>query len=372
MTSLLLMGGLTGAIFGTALYKVAAMRHSRVLGMLTFADLKIMKFAFTAIAVASFGYGLADLTGVAEQINLVPRTMAFTGWAHVLGGVIFGVAMAGTGFCPGTAACRASTNAGKSKFDGLISVLGLFVGIGIFAFLKQPLIDSGILGAPQRLTLHGALGLPFGPVVMLSGAFFMVLATTLDRFGPEPKYDTTGLTLVDRLRGEWHWLPSGIIGGLMVLWATQQDGYIGYSGSILAVYGWAFDLAGTPSSLVPEVTDAIVWRSALIIGVALGAFTTHLWSKKIEWPSADDNTATTFNPSAAITSFGGGAGLALGAMIGGGCTTGAFIAAFPTLSLGSFAMGGTFFGVAVATAFVMKMGGSLNFLSGAAAPQTNK
>ena len=49
-------------------------------------------------------------------------------------------------------------------------------------------------------------------------------------------------------------------------------------------------------------------------------------------------------------SFAGGTGLALGAMIGGGCTTGAFISAWPTLSLGSFAMAGTFFAASMAVA----------------------
>ena len=42
--------------------------------------------------------------------------------------------------------------------------------------------------------------------------------------------------------------------------------------------------------------------------------------------------------------------MCLGALIGGGCTTGAFIAAWPTLSLGSLAMAGTFFVVSMAMA----------------------
>ncbi len=54
-------------------------------------------------------------------------------------------------------------------------------------------------------------------------------------------------------------------------------------------------------------------------------------------------------PKALVKSFVGGLGLSLGAMIGGGCTTGAFIAAWPTLSIGSLAMAGTFFGVSMAT-----------------------
>ena len=66
-------GLLTGAAFGVVLYKVGASRYSRVIGMLTLRDTKVMKFAFTAIATASALYGLAALFGVAEPLHLVPR-----------------------------------------------------------------------------------------------------------------------------------------------------------------------------------------------------------------------------------------------------------------------------------------------------------
>ena len=362
MFTTLAMGTLTGMVFGMVLYKVAAMRHSRVLGMLTFSDLKIMKFAFTAIAVSSFGYGLANLTGVATELNLVPRIMSFNGWSHVLGGVIFGTAMGLTGLCPGTAACRLPARAGKGRFDGLLAVIGLFVGIAIYAAVKTPLVEAGIIGAPRPLTLHGSLGLPYGPVAVLTGVFFLVLATVLDRFGPEPVYDTPHASFIEKVRGEWHWLPAGALGGLTVLAATMQDGYIGFSGSILATYGWVLDAAGMTSELVPTVSDGIMWRAALIGGVVIGALFTHAWSLKQTWPSAEDNAPTKLFGSGSALALGGGTALSLGAMIGGGCTTGAFIAAFPTLSLGSFAMGGTFFAVGLATAAALRFSGKLSQL----------
>ena len=60
------LGGLlTGAAFGVVLYKVGASRFSRVIGMLTLRDTKVMKFAFTAIATSSTVYGIASIFGVA-------------------------------------------------------------------------------------------------------------------------------------------------------------------------------------------------------------------------------------------------------------------------------------------------------------------
>jgi uncharacterized membrane protein YedE/YeeE len=61
-----------------------------------------------------------------------------------------------------------------------------------------------------------------------------------------------------------------------------------------------------------------------------------------------------FSVAASSKALAGGFGLALGAMIGGGCTTGAFIAAWPTLSVGSLAMGGTFFVASMATASLLQ------------------
>lgn len=351
MSSALLMGILTGAVFGTALYKVAAIRHTRVIGMLLFADGTVYKFAFSAIAVACFGYGLADLTGNAEGWNLVPRVMAYTGSAHLIGGIIFGTSMALTGCCPGTSVCRASSGVGGTRFEGISAVIGLFAGIFVYSLVKQPMLDSGAMAAPQGLTLHGWLGLPYGPVAMALGVFFLVAAALIHRFGADPLPAPPAQGLMARIRGPWHWLVSGSIAGGVILWATHQDGYVGYSGSVLAIYGWAADALGMTSKLVPTISDGIVWRAGLLVGVGVGAFQASLWSTKIDWPSPEDKDAPRqFKAKGHAFSFAGGVGLALGAMIGGGCTTGAFMAAFPTLSLGSFAMGGTFFAVALITA----------------------
>jgi uncharacterized protein len=354
MSTALMMGLLTGVVFGTALYKVAAIRHTRVIGMLLFADGTVYKFAFSAIAVACFGYGLAATTGVAESLGLVPRVMSFTGWAHVLGGVIFGVSMAGTGCCPGTTVCRASSGIGSGRFEGWTAVIGLFVGIFIYSLIKQPLFDAGIMTAPQGLTLHGWLGLPYGPVAMFLGVFFLVVATLIDRVGGAPTPLPKAEGIVARIRGPWHWLPAGAIAGVVIVWATSQSGYVGYSGSVLAIYGWAADALGMTTTLVPKISDGIIWRAGLLGGVGLGAFLASKWSTRHTWPSVEDTQgARSFNVKGHLFSFTGGTGLALGAMIGGGCTTGAFMAAFPTLSLGSFAMGGTFFAVALITARIV-------------------
>jgi len=87
-------GLLTGAIFGFVLHRGGLTRYSRIMGTMLLKDFKAMKFMFTALAVAALGYGMADLF----DLGVAPRVNPYLGWAHVAGGVIFGVGMGLAGF----------------------------------------------------------------------------------------------------------------------------------------------------------------------------------------------------------------------------------------------------------------------------------
>lgn len=344
-------GLLTGAAFGIVLYKVGATRYSRIMGMLTLRDTKVMKFAFTAVATAAFPYGLAASLGFSESLGLVPRIMPFTGWAHVVGGVLFGVAMGATGYCPGTCATKTGGRGGAKKFGPGAALVGLVVGILVYNLVKTPLMDAGVIATNQKpMTVHGLLGLPYGAVALIAGALFLLIAFAVDRFTPEAKYEPVRerKSVMDYVRGEWSWLAAGIVGGAVVVLATAQDGYLGFSGAVLAVVGWGASLVGLPLEVVPKITPDIVWRAALILGAIGGGLLSHVVSIPSK-AAAEQPAPKVLDPKALAISFTAGVSLSLGAMIGGGCTTGAFISAWPTLSVGSFAMGGTFFAVSMLT-----------------------
>lgn len=358
-----LFGLLTGMAFGAVLYKVGASRFSRVIGMLTLRDTKVMKFAFTAIATASTAYGLASLFGVAESWNLVPRVMPFLGTAHVLGGVLFGVAMGATGTCPGTCVAKAGGMAGQHRSATFFSITGLVLGIVAYAWLKTPLTDAGIIATNQKpITLHGLLGLPYGVVALAWGALFYVIAVVVNRLTPEKTFALSKERkgLLDYVRGEWSWLAGGVIGGLVIVLATAQNGYLGFSGAFLALVGSVSHAIGVPMELVPKINDDILWRAMLIVGVFPGGLLAKLTSIQSE-AASHATVKSTFSLRASAKSLAGGFGLALGAMIGGGCTTGAFIAAWPTLSVGSLAMGGTFFVASMATSNLLLFTRKLDF-----------
>lgn len=351
MVGSFLAGALTGAAFGWVLYKVGATRYSRVMGMLTLKDTKVMKFAFTTIGVASLAYGLAAAAGVAEAWGLVPRVMPFLGYGHLLGGALFGIGMGVSGLCPGTCVAKFGGRGGGKKYATPAAVLGLVAGVLVYQLVKDRLMSSGIIAENQLpLTLHGVLGLPYAAVALVLAAVMIAVAIAVDRFTHEAVYEPARekRTLVDWLRGEWSWTASGTAAGLLIVASTAQGGYLGFSGAILAAVGSGTHLLGLDLPIVPRIDADIVWRAALILGVFPGAWLAHLVA--IPSKAAVEAPAEKVLDWTAIgTSFGAAATMCVGALIGGGCTTGAFLSAWPTLSIGSFAMALTFFAVSMAT-----------------------
>lgn len=345
-----LRGALVGAGFGIVLYKVGATRYSRVMGMLTLRDTKVMKFAFTAIGVASILYGLAAALGVAEAWNLVPRVMPFLGAAHVLGGALFGLGMGVSGLCPGTCVAKVGGRGGEKKLAAPAAVAGLVAGVLLYAATKDVLLSAGVIAANQApLTLHGELGLPYGAVALAWGALFLGVALLVDRLTREKIYEPARerRSLLDWVRGEWSWPVAGTVAGLLVVIATADGGYLGFSGAILAAVGAAAHALGMPLEVVPRVNEDILWRAALIVGVFPGAWLAHALSLPSR-AAATQPVPKVLDVRAIGTSFAAATVMCFGALLGGGCTTGAFIAAWPTLSVGSLAMAGTFFVVSMA------------------------
>jgi uncharacterized protein len=174
------------------------------------------------------------------------------------------------------------------------------------------------------------------------------VAVAVDRLTDEKVYEPARPRrgFLDYVRGEWSWPLAGAAAGLLVVVATADGGYLGFSGAILAAVGAAAHALGHPLEVVPRLTDDIVWRAALIVGVFPGAWLAHALAIPSRAAAAQP-LAKVLDPKAIAKSFAAATVMCLGALIGGGCTTGAFIGAWPTLSLGSLAMAGTFFVVSM-------------------------
>src|SRR5512139_1509787 len=151
-----------GFAFGYTL-EMAGFGDSRKLAaQFYFKELTVIKVMFTAIAVAltllfgAAGLGLLDL----GRIWVNPTYL----WSGLLGGLIMGVGFIVGGFCPTTSLASASTG----KIDGMLFMLGGFVGAFLFGETEQYFDNwynnAGYYG---RVTLDQVFNLPVGVVVLL-------------------------------------------------------------------------------------------------------------------------------------------------------------------------------------------------------------
>jgi Na+/H+-dicarboxylate symporter len=83
-----------GAFFGLTLNKAGLTRYSKIVNVFRFTDMTVLKFMMTALIVSMAGlYGLREL-GLITFPNIPATYIA----GNAIGGLIFGVGMALTGY----------------------------------------------------------------------------------------------------------------------------------------------------------------------------------------------------------------------------------------------------------------------------------
>ncbi len=135
-TTKLLLGFLTGILFGFLLQKGRAAKFHVIIGQLLLKDWTVLKIMATAVAVGSIGvYALVAMG--AASLHIKPALLG----GVILGGVCFGVGLAVFGYCPGTSVAAS----GEGRRDAMVGVAGMLVGAGVFVALYpalQPIIKS--------------------------------------------------------------------------------------------------------------------------------------------------------------------------------------------------------------------------------------
>ena len=188
--------GLIGFTFGYTLEMSGFGDSRKLAAQFYFTELTVLKVMFTAIVTAmvllfgAVGLGILNF----EQVWVNPTYL----WPGLLGGLIMGVGFIVGGFCPTTSLASASTG----KIDGMLFMLGGFVGAFLFGeteqYFTQWYNNAGYYG---RVTLDQVLHLPMGIVVMLvvlMALFMFWGAEQLERIvgkkdlSKEPKLRTAG------------------------------------------------------------------------------------------------------------------------------------------------------------------------------------
>lgn len=146
----LVLGLLTGVMFGFLLQKGRAAKFHVIIGQFILKDWTVVKIMGTAVVVGAIGvYALLAMD--LASLHIKPLL-----WGGVLfGATLFATGMAVLGYCPGTsvAAC------GEGRRDAMVGVLGMLAGAGAYVALFpviQPIIKS--LGDAGKVTLPEVTG----------------------------------------------------------------------------------------------------------------------------------------------------------------------------------------------------------------------
>lgn len=235
----------------------------------------------------------------------------------------------------------------------------MLLGVVAFDMAFPHLPVWGIRSFPQSMTLPLILDISYGALAIALGVMVLVMVGFADIFDPAkrraPQMENKG----PLLKREWGFVATGVLAGLIILAATAQGHYLGISGGFAALVAYLGSPLGYTLNSVPVLDGTTAWRALMVLGIFLGAAVSALLSGSFRnvpvtplWESAFPSGMK----SRAAAVFVGGFLIMFGALLGGGCTTGAFMAGFPTLSVGSFAMGLTFFGVGMGAAFLLYWG----------------
>lgn len=169
----LLLGLISGIVFGFLLQKGRVAKHGVIVGQFLFRDFTMVKVMLTAIVVGGLGIHAMVAAGAASL-----AVKAAVLGPVIVGAAIFGVGMAVLGYCPGTSVCAIA----EGSRDAVAGFFGMIFGAAIYAeaypWLHRTLFKVWDLG---KVTFMDKLQISpwwlLGGLALLAVALFYCLET---------------------------------------------------------------------------------------------------------------------------------------------------------------------------------------------------
>lgn len=135
-----------GVIFGAALVLAGLTDPDKIIGSLRLKDFHALRTVVIAVLVAMVGTWLLDRSGAAN-LDIKPAVIL----PLLVGGILVGLGLGLTGFCPGTGLASAASG----RIDALIAVIGMLLGAHVYV-----LIDPSVAGPLGKVHSYGQITLP--------------------------------------------------------------------------------------------------------------------------------------------------------------------------------------------------------------------
>lgn len=141
-----------GLMFGFIIERAGFGRSTNIAPIFYFRNLKVSQMMISAILTTSTWIIIASYNGIIDYNQIfIPTTYL---WPYVAGGILFGIGMAMSGWCPGTAIVGLATG----KLDAAVFLLGVVAGMYLYIDYFDYIIDFANSGNMGKYTIHQALG----------------------------------------------------------------------------------------------------------------------------------------------------------------------------------------------------------------------
>ena len=180
-----LLAFIIGIGFGFVLEQAGFSSSRKLAGVFYGYDTVVVKVFFTGAITALIGLLFFSLFGWID-LDLVYVNETFL-WSSIVGGVIMGFGFIIGGYCPGTSFCGASIG----KIDGMVFIIGLFIGIFIFNEgypLWEGLYKAEYLGDPKISTWFGLSDGFFALLVIIMAVAMFWIGEWAEKKFPREEY----------------------------------------------------------------------------------------------------------------------------------------------------------------------------------------
>lgn len=143
----------TGILFGFILEQVGFGSSKKLSGVFYFRDMVVFKFMASALVTAAIGMGILWSIGYIgpENLYLLPTVWG----AYAVGGILFGVGFAMSGWCPGTG----TVGLASGRYDAGVFIGGVLIGSIVFNELFPVIAPLYTWGDQGVVYLHESLGI---------------------------------------------------------------------------------------------------------------------------------------------------------------------------------------------------------------------
>ncbi len=343
-------------IFGAVGHKANFCTMGAVSDVVNMGDWGRMRMWLLSIAVAILGANALHVLGYVDLSKSIYQTPNLTWFAHILGGLMFGIGMTLGSGCGSKTLIRIGGGSLKSL------VVFMFLGISAYMTLKglfgvwrtnyiEPLavnfLSHGIAGQDLPSLLSGVTGVGKQKLQIAVAA---ILAVVIIVFVFSDRYFSSN----------YERIIAGVVVGLLVVGGWYVTGHIGYAENPdtleMTFFGTNSRAAESLSFVAPlgySLELLMLWSDsslhasfgvAAVIGVIAGSFAYAIISKNFRLEGFRDAKDTANHML-------GGVLMGFGGVTTLGCTIGQGISGFSTLALGSIV---SFFAIVAGAALTMK------------------